>query len=236
MTFTLIEGDSSAFFPPEPVDLVWTDPPFGTNKKQAQGGRSYLDVSTGEAVALTCAAVRNISLKQTSVVCVCADYRIIHDVIVDLRRDLLFMGEIIWTFGLGRPRSSWWPVRHNTIATFAVSDEAKFDHSSLPRVPRVVDSPGYPSTKPIGSVWNKTLTNSASERVGYPNQKPLDVVRPFILAHTDPGDLVADPFMGSGTVGHAAIELGRNFIGQDLNPESVRVCETRLQGVIDGQQ
>ena len=231
MAFHIGEGDSSLSFPDDPVDLIWTDPPFGTNKKQSQRGNSYLDVSVEEAVELTCAAVRNVTLKDTSVVCVCADYRIIHDVIVELSNDFIFRGEIIWTFGLGRPRLSWWPVRHNTIATFAVSELAKFDSAAIPLEPRRAPKPGYPDTKPAGSVWDKTLSNTDSERVGYPNQKPLDIIRPFILAHTDPGDLVCDPFMGSGTVGHAALEAGRDFIGQDLNPESVRICETRFKGV-----
>ena len=51
-----------------------------------------------------------------------------------------------------------------------------------------------------------------------------------------PGDLVADPFMGSGSVGVAALTLGRRFIGTDINPEAVQLSETRLHQFGDGRR
>lgn len=213
------------------VDLVWTDPPFGTGKKQSQRGNAYNDIPQAEAVRLTINSIRNIQLADTATVCVLADYRIVHDVIHELSKDLIFRGEVIWTFGLGRPRTDWWPNRHNTIATFTVSEDYIYNIEALPTEKRKAPKPGYPETKSAGSVWDKTMSNTDPERVGYPNQKPLDIITPFILAHTNPGMVVGDPFMGSGATGHAAIANGRLFVGQDLNPEALEISRERLRHI-----
>jgi site-specific DNA-methyltransferase (adenine-specific) len=67
-------------------------------------------------------------------------------------------------------------------------------------------------------------------RGGYPAEKPPEVAEVLIGQSTQPGDVVADPFMGSGSVGVAALTLGRRFLGNDLNPEAVKVAEARLRG------
>lgn len=217
------------------IKLVWTDPPFGTGKTQTQRGQSYDDVSPGEAVDLTERAIERIIpfMRSDGVVCICADYRIIHDVIVRVGSDYLyFAGEVIWTFGLGRPRSSWWPNRHNTIATFTVNQKCPpFDASAVPREIRKAPKPGYEDDKPAGSVWDYTMSNTDPERVGYPNQKPLAIIEPFVLAHTSPGDVVADPFMGSGSTAVAALKHGRRFVGQDLNPKAIEITKRRVSEV-----
>ena len=65
-------------------------------------------------------------------------------------------------------------------------------------------------------------------RNGYPAEKPADVAAVLIGQSSQPGDVVADPFMGSGSVGVAAVKAGRRFLGNDLNPEAVRVAAQRL--------
>ncbi len=64
---------------------------------------------------------------------------------------------------------------------------------------------------------------------GYPAEKPPALSEVLIRQSSQPGDLVADPFMGSGSVGVAAMRLGRRFLGNDLNPEAVRFAEGRLR-------
>jgi site-specific DNA-methyltransferase (adenine-specific) len=66
-------------------------------------------------------------------------------------------------------------------------------------------------------------------RGGYPAEKPAEVAEVLIAQSTNPGDLVADPFMGSGSVGVAALRLGRRFAGNDLNPEAVAIADKRLR-------
>jgi site-specific DNA-methyltransferase (adenine-specific) len=64
---------------------------------------------------------------------------------------------------------------------------------------------------------------------GYPAEKPVKVSEVVIAQSSQPGDVVADPFIGSGSVGVAALKLGRRFIGTDLNPEAVRWSAERLR-------
>ena len=63
---------------------------------------------------------------------------------------------------------------------------------------------------------------------GYPAEKPPAVSEVLINQSTAPGEVVADPFMGSGSVGVAALRAGRRFAGTDLNPEAVRLTADRL--------
>ena len=64
---------------------------------------------------------------------------------------------------------------------------------------------------------------------GYPTEKPAAVSEVLISQSTDPGALVVDPFMGSGSVGVAAARLGRSFWGNDTCREAVELAEQRLQ-------
>jgi site-specific DNA-methyltransferase (adenine-specific) len=66
-------------------------------------------------------------------------------------------------------------------------------------------------------------------RGGYPAEKPPEIAEVLIGQSSQPGDAVADPFMGSGSVGVAAAKLGRRFFGNDLNPEAVQVAAGRLR-------
>jgi site-specific DNA-methyltransferase (adenine-specific) len=68
-------------------------------------------------------------------------------------------------------------------------------------------------------------------RGGYPAEKPVAVAEVLIAQSTVPGDVVADPFMGSGSVGVAALNLRRRFHGNDLNPEAVAITDRRLREV-----
>jgi site-specific DNA-methyltransferase (adenine-specific) len=65
---------------------------------------------------------------------------------------------------------------------------------------------------------------------GYPAEKPSALAEVLIKQSTEPGEVVADPFMGSGSVGVAAAKLGRKFLGNDVNPEAVRLAADRLRG------
>src|SRR5688572_30571789 len=66
-------------------------------------------------------------------------------------------------------------------------------------------------------------------RGGYPAEKPPEVAEILIRQSSIDGDVVADPFMGSGSTGVAAARLGRRFLGNDLNPEAVRIATARLR-------
>jgi site-specific DNA-methyltransferase (adenine-specific) len=72
-------------------------------------------------------------------------------------------------------------------------------------------------------------------RGGYPAEKPVEIADVLIRQSSNAGDVVCDPFMGSGSVGMAAVRLGRRFLGNDLNPEAVRIAAQRLREFGEGR-
>lgn len=95
--------------------------------------------------------------------------------------------------------------------------------------------------KRIDDVWKISMLQPADkvEPVGYPTQKPEKLLERIILASSNPGDLVFDCFMGSGTTQAVAMKLGRRFIGADINLGAIQTTTKRLLSVAkeleDGQ-
>jgi DNA modification methylase/ParB-like chromosome segregation protein Spo0J len=99
------------------------------------------------------------------------------------------------------------------------------------------DGRADPGGKLWDDVWGvkppiERLVDNSKERLpGFPTQLPLALLRPIVACASDPGDLVLDPFSGSGTTGAACIELGRRFIGIELGPEFAALSRLRLAGI-----
>ncbi len=72
-------------------------------------------------------------------------------------------------------------------------------------------------------------------RGGYPAEKPPEVSEVLVSQSSQPQEVVADPFMGSGSVGVAALRLGRRFVGNDINPGAVQLAHERLLELGTGQ-
>jgi site-specific DNA-methyltransferase (adenine-specific) len=88
---------------------------------------------------------------------------------------------------------------------------------------------GHKRGVPIADVWDIPLLNpKAKERVGYPTQKPILLLERIIGLVTSPGDLVLDPFSGSGTTLVASELTGRNSLGIDAAVEAVELARQRL--------
>ena len=78
-------------------------------------------------------------------------------------------------------------------------------------------------------VWEISgFTGPSHEYCGYPTQKPIALLDRIIQASSNAGDLVLDPFCGSGTTLAAARQLGRRYIGIDQNPNAIELCTDRL--------
>lgn len=86
----------------------------------------------------------------------------------------------------------------------------------------------------IGTIWLDAKQLPASEKTGYPTQKPESIVEKIIKIGSQPGGLVFDCFMGSGTTQAVAMKLGRRFIGADINLGAIQTTTQRLIGVADG--
>ena len=83
---------------------------------------------------------------------------------------------------------------------------------------------------PMDDVWDISIINSqAKERMGYPTQKPLALLERIILASSNVGDVVLDPFCGCATACVAADRLGRKWVGIDISPKAVELVNMRLQ-------
>ena len=92
----------------------------------------------------------------------------------------------------------------------------------------------------VQSLWNDILpiSSQASERLGYPTQKPIALLERIIKVASNEGDVVFDPFAGCGTSIYAAHELGRKWIGCDIAILSVQIVRDVLlkrYGLIEGQ-
>lgn len=86
---------------------------------------------------------------------------------------------------------------------------------------------------PLSDVWEIPYLNpKAKERVGYPTQKPLILLEQIIKLVTDEGDLVLDPFVGSGTTAVAAKMLHRKYLGIDRSPDAVELSNMRLDELV----
>lgn len=83
---------------------------------------------------------------------------------------------------------------------------------------------------PLSDWWVdiSALKNGFAESTGYPTQKPEALIERIIKASTNPGDLVFDCFMGSGTTQAVAMKLGRHFIGSDINLGAIQTTTKRL--------
>ena len=97
-----------------------------------------------------------------------------------------------------------------------------------PRLKRYLDEqPGVVA----GNVWTdiSPINSRASERLGYPTQKPLALLERIIEASSNPGDVVLDPFCGCGTAVDAAQKIGRRWVGIDVTYLAVDLIDKRLR-------
>lgn len=93
----------------------------------------------------------------------------------------------------------------------------------------------YPSAPscPVGGksrLYEYTRANNGRTPNPHPTTKPLGLMRDIVIDFTDPGDLILDPFAGSGTTGVAAIQLGRRFIGWEKDAAYHEIAMRRLRG------
>lgn len=86
--------------------------------------------------------------------------------------------------------------------------------------------------KPLHDHFESSVTPASEKKFGkHPTQKPLVLMRYLIEATSNEGDVVLDPFMGSGSTGVAAIQSGRNFIGIDANKDYFEIAKKRIDAI-----
>lgn len=145
-----------------------------------------------------------------------------------------FRNEIVWAYDYGARSKRRWSAKHDVILWYSRDPKRwVFDHDAMDRIPYM--APGLVTAEkaargktPTDVWWHTIVSPTGKERTGYPTQKPLGVLERIVKVHSEPGDLVVDPFAGSGTTGEAAARHGRRFHLVDENPEAVRVMAARL--------
>jgi DNA modification methylase len=137
------------------------------------------------------------------------------------------LGTIIWKRSAGAAsRARGFGRQHDTIACFARTKAAQWRLARIGYRELVGGDPCCRVT--VQGFLDDRLNASAAERVGYPTQKPVSLLKHFVRAGTLPGDTVLDPTCGSGTALVAAQTLGRSAVGIDLSADAIAVAAARL--------
>ena len=155
--------------------------------------------------------------------------------------------EIIWRLGWVSGYKSIaknWIRNHETLL-FYVNDPENFTFNKMyvPYPPDYERWGGRPAGKglPVEDVWgvfpqegvtSLQVVSFSSELTDYPTQKPVGLLERIISASSNPGDLVLDCFVGSGTTAAAAQNLGRRWIACDINTGAIQSSSKRLQAII----
>jgi len=145
-----------------------------------------------------------------------------------------FLNEIIWAYDYGgRPRRRW-PAKHDNILVYVKDRERYvFNRDDIDRIPYLAPVLAGKEKAERGKLptdvwWQTIVGTNAKERTGYPTQKPVALAERILRASSDEGELVLDPFAGSGTVGAAAERLGRRYLLVDDNAEAVEIMRARM--------
>jgi DNA modification methylase len=233
---SIIHSDWLAFvrtLAPASIDFVYADPPFNTGDVQTDRAGSYEDrfPSTGayidwlrERAAATIPAV-----KPTGLVALHVDWRTSHRVRVmldELLGEDRFVNHLIWSYGLGGSSPRRFARKHDDILLYCLDPERYW--FVPPMVPATSQKMKGQMKKATDVLDIPSINNMATERVGYPTQKPLALLELLVGACCPPGGVVLDPCCGSGTTLVAAKGLGREWVGCDLRPEAVELARQRL--------
>lgn len=136
------------------------------------------------------------------------------------------MGEFV----SGLMRRAYEPLAPSTLKTWGTGKQLAVVENGRRKRSSTTDEPTRGT--PMGDVWDIGIVAPvAKERTGWPTQKPEALLERLVLACTNPGDLVLDPYLGSGTTPAVCARLGRDCIAFDENIDAVTVARKRLEGV-----
>ena len=239
-------GDCVAILPTltEPARLIFADPPYniGIDYGEGQAADKLSDEQYLAWVETWLTACRDRLTPDGSLwVLIGDEYAAEYGVLLK-RLGLTIRSWIKWfeSFGVNCSRNFNRCSRH---LFYCVRDPQRFvfheDAVTRPsdRQTKYGDKRAAPSGKLWDNVWGiepaiPRLTGTCHERVpDFPTQLPLALLMPIVLCASDPGDLVLDPFNGSGTTGLAAIQSGRRYVGIEKSRTFTELSRLRLKGV-----
>lgn len=218
------------------VDLIVADPPYNVGKDY---GNQSDKLKFNEYIAFTKDWLRECHriLKKEGTIYIFVGFRYISYVYQFLEKDLNmnFVNWISWHYTQGVGKTKGFSPRHDDILMFSKSTSYIFNLDNI-RIPqkfyRKVNN--MRGANP-GDVWEVSHIHYCQKgRQNHPTQKPEAIIERIVLASSNVGDLVVDPFSGSGTTLRVCQQLGRKCIGVEINEEYVSQIEDRLNMKFEG--
>lgn len=235
----------------ESVDLLFADPPYNVKKAAWD-----CFVSQTAYVEWSLAWIREASrvLKPTGTLYICGYSEILADLRLPASQFFHGCRWIIWHYKNKANLGSDWGRSHESILHFRKSKMFTFNRDAIrvtygahtvhyPQHPQAQTSqysqgrksqvwtPHPDGAKPRDVIEVPTTCNGMGEKTPHPTQKPEELIRKFVLASSHPGDLVVDPFLGSGTTAVVAEQLHRRWKGCDISPEYCTWAADRIARV-----
>ena len=233
------------WLPEKSVDLLFADPPYNLGK--SFNGRSFSQLPLAEYESWLDSWMSKLCrvLKPTSSIYICGDWRsstAIHRVI---EKYFVVRNRITWEREKGRGAKTNWKNASEDIWFCTMSNDYVFNVDPVKLKRRVIapyteggqpkdweesDTGRFRLTHP-SNLWTDLTVPfwSMPENTDHPTQKPEKLVAKIILAGSNPGDVVFDPFLGSGTTSVVAKKLGRQYVGIEIDKTYCCLAEKRLE-------
>lgn len=205
----IIEGDSANILqqiPEGAIDLIVTDPPYLVNYRD-RDGRSLRNDNNAEAVMSVFAPMARAMKPNSYAICFAGWSALPQFTAAWEAKGLRIVSQIIWHKRYAS-RRSFTEYRHESAFVLARGRPAK-------------------PAQPVPSVMDWVY--SGNKR--HPTEKAVEILTPLIRSFSKPGELVCDPFSGSGSTSVAAALTGRDYLGIDIDPVHVAIAKARLEGV-----
>ncbi len=240
--------------PDESVDLVFADPPYNIKKAEwdtFESQQSYVRWS----LAWIEQAAR--ILKPTGTLYICGFSEVLADLKLPASRFFKGCRWLVWHYKNKANLGSDWGRSHESILHFRKSRMFTFnlDQIRIPYGEHTLKYPDHPQAESsqYGGERNKdriwqphpsgakpkdvleipTTCNGMHEKTPHPTQKPEELLRTILLASSNVGDIVLDPFLGSGTTAVVAEQLQRRWLGCEISPEYCQWAAQRISLVED---
>ncbi len=239
--------------PDKCVDLVVTDPPYNLTKNF--GSSTFREMKNDEYLSWLDKWLKKLSriLKDDASLYICADWKTSIAVPYVAGKYFVLQNRISWEREKGRGAKNNWKNCLEDIWFFTKSKNYKFNLDKVKILRKVIapyrNEEGSPKdwfsqgnekmrlTHP-SNIWTDISVPfwSMSENTQHPTQKPEKLIAKLILASSDEGDVVFDPFVGSGTTAVVAKKLNRKFIAIEKEKEYVALTLKRLELAEENQQ
>ncbi len=228
------------------VDLLVLDPPY--NKSKTFEARRFRKLPDGAYAAWLESWLPALlgTLAPTASAYVCSEWSSSAAVLRTLEKYLVVRNRITWERDKGRGARRNWKNVSEDIWFCTVGDAYSFDvdavklkrrvlapytdHQGAPKDWHRADDGDFRLTCP-SNLWVDVTVPfwSMPENTDHPTQKPEKLIAKLILASSRPGDVVLDPFLGSGTTSVVARKLGRRFVGIEWDESYCQLAEKRLE-------